>query len=500
MEAKPNPSDQLWALNLVDGIWEVGQGRTGGFPTERRAHVAGVGSLVFLAANQSQVDRAVTGVIAAQRAWQQVGAWGRSDSLKRAATKLRASATALAEVLMAEVGKTNSEALGEIENAARLLEFHAGSALRSMGRSFPTSRPRTQVATARLPLGTIACITPWNFPVNLACVKIAPALATGNGIVLKPSPEASVSTTRFVECIRDCLPSGLIALVHGDGDVGSLLVRHPRINGVTFTGSSAVGRKVAVAATSRGIPVQCEMGGSNSIAVMASADLDEAAVAVSNSAFLMAGQKCTAARKVLVHEQVANELVARIVSRLDAGQFAVGSPGNADTVVGPVISDQSSRRARQAVENVMAAGATLIWPKNGLAPVQPSESTLVQPTLLRSPDTSARAIHEEIFGPVLIVVPVTSVDHAIAVSNLGEYGLVSAIYTADLREAMTFTEQVQAGTVLVNQPTTGLDFNVPFGGWGDSAFGLPEQSDSALEAFTKVQTRYVTWPAGGRIE
>ena len=480
------------AMNLVGGAWEAGKADR---PAYTRASPFDAARADFEVPHASldQITRAVSGAAQAQREWSKLSVVERGDRLLAAAELLRTQVSELAEVLVDEVGKTVAEAQGEILNAARLFEFHAGSTLREKGTVLASGRPRTTVSVEWEPVGVVAAVTPWNFPVNISAVKLGPALAAGNGIVLKPALESAYTATAFVRLISGCFPDGLIGLVQGDGVVGEHLTGATGVDSVSFTGSTAVGRLVSAAAAARGIPSQCEMGGRNTIVVMLSADLDTAVPAIAASAFRMGGQKCTAAASVVVHTSIHNEVVRRLVHELDSGVFALGDPRQASTVVGPLISRHAVDQVSAAVADATDKGATLSWPTAGSLTDTGIDGAFVRPALLTEVTPAMEVFDSEVFGPVLIVIPVESVSGAVESANVGGYGLVSAIFTTDLGEAMHFSSRVAAGTVLVNQPTTGLDFHAPFGGWGLSGQGPTEQSDQALRAFMRPKTRYLSW-------
>lgn len=448
--------------------------------------------LVAIATGE-QIHRAVAGAITAQSEWTALSVVARADAISAAAARLREHTAELAALLTSEVGKTVAESTGEILNAARLLDFHSGSALRPLGAVVASARPSTTADIRWEPLGVVAAITPWNFPVNITTVKLAAALAAGNAVVVKPSPAAAATTTRYLELISECFPSGLIAVVNGDGTVGQDLITATGINAVTFTGSTKVGREVAATAARHGIPAQAEMGGKNVIVLLESADLDLAVPAVAQSAYRMAGQKCTAVGTLLVHDTVYDEVLRRLSAELSSGALNPGDPRQEATIVGPLISPASRDQVLAQVAAAVAEGARLVHPPEGLPAVADTRSATVPPVLLADVTPGMGVATDEVFGPVLAVIRVAGVQEAVTAANASGYGLVSAVYTADLAEAMAYSQEVKAGTVLINQPTTGLDYHISFGGWGKSGHGPTEQSDEALRAFMRPKTRYISW-------
>lgn len=478
--------------SLISGQWESAS--PGGKVLERRSPF-GPDAVAFVIPDVSteQLDRTVATAHRAQTEWRALSVVAQSDALATAAATMTANAEALADVLVAEVGKTRPEAVGEIQNAARVFQFHSGSVLRERGSVVKSARARTQVMVEWEPVGVVGAITPWNFPINLTAVKMAPALAAGNGFVIKPSSEAAATTTALIRLLAPIFPDGLVSIVNGGGAVGRAVVDHPGIDAITFTGSTHVGRQVAATAAARGVPFQCEMGGRNSIVIMDSADLDTAVPAAIASAYRMAGQKCTAASSLVVHESIVDEVVERITTELATDSMTLGDPRDASTVIGPLISAKAASQVTEAVDDAVAAGATLRWPLDSKLTVDGLEGSFIRPVLITDTTPDMNIAKEEVFGPVLTIVPVASVVEAAEAVNAAGYGLVSSIFTENLAEAMAFGDLAKAGTVLVNQPTTGLDFHIQFGGWGLSGQGPTEQADTALRAYMRSKTRYVSW-------
>ncbi|NJC23646.1 aldehyde dehydrogenase (NAD+) [Arthrobacter pigmenti] len=478
--------------SLISGRWE--SAAPGGDVLERSSPFApGAVEFVIPDVSTDQLDKTIATAHHAQAEWCAMSVVEQADALRSAAAAMRANVEPLASVLVAEVGKTKSEAIGEIQNAARVFEFHSGSVMRERGVVVKSARAHTHVMVEWEPVGVVGAITPWNFPVNLTAVKMAPALAAGNAFVIKPSSEAAATTTALIRLVAPLFPSGLLSIVNGGGTVGRAVVDHSGIDAITFTGSTAVGRQVAATAAARGVPFQCEMGGRNSIVIMESADLDVAVPAAVASAYRMAGQKCTAASSLVVDESIVEDVIERITAELATDSMVLGDPREASTVIGPLISTTAVDHVTKAVEEAVAAGATLCWPPDGKLTVDELEGSFIRPVLITGTTPDMDIAREEVFGPVLTIVPVASVVEASEAVNAAGYGLVSSIFTKDLAEAMTFSGLAKAGTVLVNQPTTGLDFHIQFGGWGLSGQGPTEQSDSALRAYMRPKTRYLSW-------
>lgn len=476
----------ITARHLVAGQWEDSDGSVSVHPSP----VAGRCATHAADATPSQIERALKVAGTAQRDWSATPPALRAHQLSTAARRLEYESEEIAPELTREVGKTLREARSEIENAVKLLKFFAGAALRPEGQQFPTARDRTVAVTACSPRGVVLVISPWNFPVNLTVLKLAPALATGNAVVVKPSPVTGKTVELVVRALAPSFPPGLIALLQGGGAVGGALVDGPEVAAVSFTGSTSVGRAIGCRVAARGIPYLAEMGGKNVLYIDRHANLDAAIDAALAGAFAMAGQKCTATGLLFVHADVADVVNAGIRLRGRDSRFSVGDPFEETTDIGPMISAAAARRVREIVAESVSEGAEPVWfdpPDTGL------DAPFSKPVVLFNVSGNARAYNEEVFGPVLSVVPVAGVDDAIIrIQKLG-YGLVSSIYTDDLHAALAFSRNAQTGTVLVNQPTTGLDHNVPFVGWGDSGLGTAEQSDAALDFYARSKTTYLSW-------
>jgi acyl-CoA reductase-like NAD-dependent aldehyde dehydrogenase len=477
---------ELVAHHLVAGSWEQPQGAR----DLHRSPVAARAGTILGDATQEQIQRALEGASIAQRDWSTVPPAARAARLAEAADHLAEGIDEIAAELSREVGKTLTESHGEIANAVKLLRFYAGSALRPEGKRFPTARHSTLAVTSRQPRGVVLVISPWNFPVNLTVLKLAPAIAMGNAVIVKPSPMASRTTELLLRALDPALPHGLVSLLHGGAAVGEALVDADEVVAVSFTGSTRVGRDIGHRLATRGVPYLAEMGGTNVLYVDRGADLEAALDSALAGAFAMAGQKCTATGILMVHCDVADVLISRIRERAKRPSFQVGDPFSEATVVGPMVSVAAAGRVAEIVAEATDSGVEAVW----FAGAAGGETgACFRPVALVNPSEKLRAYRDEVFGPVLSIVSVSDLDDAVSRINSLGYGLVSSIYTDDLAAAMSFSTQARTGTVMVNQPTTGLDHNVPFVGWGDSGFGSAEQSDAALDFYTEIKTTYLSW-------
>ena len=438
---------------------------------------------------------AVDAVLAAGAAlpgWAGLPAPSRGEILRAAGDILDTRAENIGRDLTREEGKTIGEAVREVRWAANILRYHAAQTLDPDGETLPSTRPTTHVFTKREPLGVITAITPWNFPVSIPAWKISPALAFGNTVVWKPAEIVPLSAVHFLSALVDAgLPAGVLDLVLGrSADVGDVIASHPGVNGVSFTGSTAVGRAIQARATSAGKKVQLEMGGKNPLIVLADADLDLAAEATARGAFMSCGQKCTSTGRVIVERSVLAGFLDRLTARADA--MKLGDPLEADTVLGPVSSGEQRSKVLGFIERARAEGAKTVTAE--ARPGSPADGYFVRPSVLVDVRPEQEVARDEVFGPVAPVIAVGSYEEAIAIANDTRYGLTASLFTTDLRRAMRFTRESQAGVVLVNQETAGVEYYAPFGGVKDSGAGSRERGNSARDFNTELKTVYVNFP------
>jgi aldehyde dehydrogenase (NAD+) len=437
-------------------------------------------------ASPSDVSGAVEYVAANYQEWAATPAETRADVLIRAADILAAQAENLTREIVREEGKTLAEAQIETRRTPQNLRFFAGEALRLTGETFPTS-DGSMVFTVRQPVGVVAAITPWNFPLNIPSRKLGPALAAGNGVVFKPSEVTPLVGQRLVEALLDAgVPSGALGLVHGHADVGKALVAHPQVDAVTFTGSTAVGQAIhrAVPATVR---TQLEMGGKNAVVVLEDADLDKAAAIIGKGAFGLTGQACTGTSRVVVHEKVADALLDRLMEQAQA--TVVGNGLEAGVTCGPLANEAQLAKYQHYLTVGGDDGGVLETPLTDKAP---TGGFFARPAIFTDVKTSSRLAQEEVFGPVIAFLSVSSYDEAVDVVNGTQYGLSAGIVTQDIARAIQFTRDVEVGVVKVNQSTSGLAMNAPFGGMRNSSTQtFKEQAGASMMAFyTHDKTAY----------
>jgi aldehyde dehydrogenase (NAD+) len=473
--------------NFIDGQWAG----SASCRTRERRNPADDRELLSTApdSDATDADEAVAAVAAGYHEWADRGPEARADVLNRAADILAARADELARELVREEGKTLSEALNETRRTPSNFRFYAGEAVRLSGQTFVTGDSNL-VFTSREPVGVVVAITPWNFPLNIPSRKLGPALAAGNGVVFKPSEVTPLVGQRIVEALLDAgLPAGAIALVHGGGAVGSALVSDKRVGAVTFTGSSAVGATIhrSMGPSRRS---QLEMGGKNPVVVLADADLERAADIVARGAFGLAGQACTGTSRMIVHDSIHDELVEHVASIARAKRIGNGLDPGVDC--GPLATEAQLVKVRDHVDAAKAAGARMLTGDEPLA-AGLEHGQFVRPIIFTDVDRSFRLAQEEVFGPVLAVLRVGSFDEAIEVANDTEYGLSASIVTRDIERALTFARRIESGVVKINQPTTGVASNAPFGGMKNSSTQtFKEQAgDTMMRFYTVDKTIYL---------
>jgi len=416
---------------------------------------------------------------AAGAAWAAAPALERVSALAAAADALAGAAGDVTDLMVREVGKPVTEAAAEVARGVGILRYYAQQVLDPDGETYPGPGPAALLLARRRPRGVAGLITPWNFPVAIPLWKTAPALAFGNGVVLKAASEATALALRLAELLSPTLPDGLFQVVPGGAATGTALIE--QADCVSFTGSVEVGRQVAIAATTRGIPCQAEMGGLNASIVLPDANLERAAATIAGAAMGYAGQKCTATSRAIVVGDPGpfTQALVAAVERLP-----VGDPADKGTVVGPVINEPARRAVVEAAEAAAAMGGRLL--AGGRA--GDGDGWFVAPTLVDRVSPDAAVAQEEVFGPIAVVLPAADEDEAVAVANGVRYGLVTSVFTRDLDRALAVAARLDTGMIRVNAPTSGVDFHAPFGGEKDSSFGPREQGKVAREFYTSTRT------------
>jgi alpha-ketoglutaric semialdehyde dehydrogenase len=467
--------------NLIAGEW-VGE------PQTERRNPARPDEVVAVSPSSSAetVSDAIAAAEAAQPAWGDMAPAARGAILMDAADILRQRHTDVAKDLVREEGKTLAEAKGEVRRAIDVLRYFGSAGWRLTGETTPSAFPNTLVYTRREPLGVIGLITPWNFPIAIPSWKLAPALVSGNTVVLKPADLTTLTAMNLVTALVDAgLPAGVLNLVTGRGSVvGEAIVNDDRVRAVSFTGSTEVGLGIQDAASRRRARVQLEMGGKNALVVMDDADIDATATLAAAAGFSLTGQACTATSRVFCTPKALGPFIEAM--RKQAERYQPGDGLEDGTLMGPVVSENQLETDLRAVRRAEKEGATVV------AGGQEPNGLFFSPTVLADVAPDADVIRNEVFGPVVAVAEVSDLDEAIARVNDSRYGLTAGIATTNLASAQHFAAKAHVGVVKVNRPTTGLDLNTPFGGTKDSSSNTwREQGPTAMEFYTWTKTVYL---------
>lgn len=477
-------------MTVTNGIYIAGRWQAGATEIENR-NPSDVSDLIGLygQASAAQLDEALDAARKAQAIWWRAGIQKRHDVLMAIGSELMARAGEIGEILAREEGKPLAEGKGEVYRAGQFFTYFAAEVLRNQGDLAESVRPGIEIDVRREPVGVVAIISPWNFPVATPAWKIAPALAFGNAVIWKPANLTPASACALTEIIvKQDIPAGLFNLVSGPGrDVGQRLVDSRAIDAISFTGSVPVGRGIAASAIANMIKVQAEMGSKNPMIVMDDADLDLAVTHAANSAFGGTGQKCTAASRLIIHEKIHDEFVGKLV--LAAQTFKVGHALQAGTQIGPVVSENQLKQNLDYVAIGKSEGAELLCGGERLE--RPTKGYFMAPAVFGATRNDMRINREEMFAPITCVIKAGSYDEALAIANDSEFGLTAGIMTQSLARSSHFRANMRAGCVMVNLPTAGTDYHVPFGGRGASSFGPREQGRYAAEFYTSVKTAYV---------
>ncbi len=470
--------------NFIGGEWVPPSGDS--FEVRNPADTDEVVGL-FPFASDDEVRAAISAAQDAQRAWGETPGPERGEVLYRAAQIIRRRADEMATDLTREEGKTLAESKGEVLRAADILNYFAGEGRRMGGETLPAETRNTLLYTARMPLGVVAIITPWNFPIAIPVWKIAPALISGNAVVFKPASQSPLTAIHLAEVFDEAgLPKGVLNVVTGSGaKVGNVLVTDERINGVSFTGSYSVGTGIYQKTAQRMLRTQLEMGGKNPLIVAADADLDKAVMLAARGGFGLTGQACTATSRVVVERAVAREFSERLTAY--ARSLKVGPGLDTASQMGPAVSRDQRDTDLEYIEIGQQEGAKMT--AGGADTVGNSRGHYVAPTVFEQVRPDMRIAQEEIFGPVIAILEAGDFEDAMQIADGIGFGLAASICTTDLRKALKFAERIEAGLVKVNQPTTGVPLHAPFGGFKMSSSGtFKEQGSTAVDFYTRIKT------------
>ncbi len=471
--------------NYIAGDWVAGDNCIENLNPSDLSDVIGE----YAQASSQQLDDALHAAKKAQLIWANSGLEKRYSALMAIGEELIARADELGQLLAREEGKPMAEGRGEIYRSGQFFTYYAAEALRQIGDTADSVRDGIEIDVRREPVGVVAIISPWNFPTATAVWKIAPALAFGNAVIWKPANLVPASAVALAEIIsRQDLPQGLFNLVMGSGGaVGQQLVESPMIDAISFTGSVDVGRHIAVSSVANFTRLQLEMGSKNALAVMDDADLDTAVACALNGAFGSTGQKCTASSRLVVHEHIHDEFVARLVEGAQA--MVVGHALQPETQMGPVASDAQLQANLANMQLASQEGGELLC--GGDRVERDTKGYYMQPAVFANTQNNWKVNQEELFAPMACVIKVGSYEEALATVNDTRFGLTGGIITQSLARATHFRRNIKSGCVMVNLPTAGTDYHVPFGGRGESSYGPREQGAYAREFYTVVKTAYI---------
>ncbi|CCD97266.1 aldehyde dehydrogenase; NAD-linked [Bradyrhizobium sp. ORS 375] len=475
--------------NFIAGEWVDGSGVTRNINPSNTNDVVGE----YAKADKAQTEKAIAAAKAAFPAWSRSTPQERYDALNKISAEILSRKEELGRLLAREEGKTLPEGIGEVARAGQIFAFFAGEALRLTGEKGASVRPGLDVEITREAVGVVGMITPWNFPIAIPAWKIAPALCYGNTVVFKPAELVPGSAHALSEIIaRSGIPAGVFNLVVGSGSVvGQTLLEHPDVAAISFTGSVGTGRKIAQACVLSN-PMkkfQLEMGGKNPLVVLDDADVKVAVEAAANGAYFSTGQRCTASSRLIVTEGIHDKFVEALTDRLKG--LVVDDAVKQGTHIGPVVDGNQLEQDQRYLKIGQDEGAKLAW--GGELLNRESPGFYMQPALFTEANNNMRIAREEIFGPVACVIRAKNYDEALAISNDTEFGLAAGVCTTSLKYASHFKRNSEAGMVMVNLPTAGVDYHVPFGGRKGSSYGAREQGSYAREFYTTVKTAY-TFP------
>ncbi|WP_309092092.1 aldehyde dehydrogenase family protein [Phenylobacterium sp.] len=440
---------------------------------------------------EAEVNAAVAAAKQAFPAWSDASPELRSDLLDKVGDTILKRREELGRLLSREEGKTLPEGIGETVRAGRIFKYFAGEALRRHGQNLDSVRPGVEIQTYRQAVGVYGLITPWNFPIAIPAWKSAPALAFGNTVVIKPAGPTPAIAAALAQIIHEAAeavgaPKGVFNMIFGPGAMGAKLVEHKDVDGISFTGSQTVGASVAEAAMKRQARVQLEMGGKNPLIVLDDADLDRAVMVALDGSFYATGQRCTASSRIIVADAIHDRFVEALAEKVAA--LRVGDALDPNTQMGPAVSEDQMETSYRYIDIAKSEGGRVVTGGGRLKLDNPG--WYVQPTLIADTHKDMRINCEEVFGPVASTVRVKDYDEALAVANDGDFGLSAGIVTTSLKYARDFQRRAKAGMVMVNLPTAGVDYHVPFGGIKKSSYGAREQGFAAIEFYTQTKTAY----------
>jgi len=477
-------------LNFIGGEWvSAAGGKT--FQSFNPADTRQIVATVALSGTED-VDRATAAARKAFPAWRGMPAPRRGEILFRAGELLSREKGRLGELVTREMGKVSAEGLGDVQEAIDIAFYMAGEGRRLQGETVPSELPGKDCKSLRAPLGVVALITPWNFPIAIPAWKIFPALICGNTVILKPSSDTPACAAALVELLEKAgIPPGVVNLVHGSGEMaGEYLTTHPEVNAVSFTGSSIVGEKLEGMLGKIHRPMATEMGGKNAIIIMDDADLTLALEGVLWGGFGTTGQRCTAASRLVIHEKIYDRFVEMLAEA--AARLRLGDGLEEDTDVGPIINERQQQKVLEYIRTGVSEGARLVTGGKPVTTGACAHGYFIEPTVFADVTPTMRIAREEIFGPVVSAIKCADLDEAISIVNDVGYGLSSAIYSRDVNKTARAEHDLETGIVYVNASTIGAEIQLPFGGWKHSGSGHPEAGGrgGAIDFYSRVKVVY----------
>ena len=471
--------------NFINGEWADGKATRENINPSDITDIVGT----YAQADEAQTNQAIAAARAAAPGWQAATPQQRADALEFVGAELLARKDEIGRLLSSEEGKPLPNGVLEVVRAAQIFKFHAQEALRQEGVFISSVRPGVEVTLSREPLGVVGLICPWNFPIAIPAWKIAPALAHGNTVVFKPADLVPGTAWALIEIMsRAAFPKGVVNLVMGRGSVvGQTMLDSKDVNAISFTGSVETGARVAAACAKRGAKYQLEMGGKNPLIVLDDAHLDSAVTAATDGAFYQTGQRCTASSRLIVERKIHDAFVEKMIATMKT--LKVDHALKDGTQIGPVVDENQLAQDLKYLDIGRREEAELAW--GGELLNRDTKGHYLSPALFVNTRNEMRINREEIFGPVASVIKVDSYDEALSVANDTSFGLSSGIFTSSLKAASHFRKHSAAGMVMVNLPTAGVDYHVPFGGRKASSYGAREQGRHAVEFYTTLKTSYI---------
>jgi aldehyde dehydrogenase (NAD+) len=477
--------------NFINGKWI----ESASTKTVENINPANTGDIIGTVkqATREEARAAVEAAAEAFHSWKRTPAPARGRIVGKTARLMEAAKEELAQILTHEEGKTISESRGELQRSINVAEFCAGESRRMNGETIFSELPSNFVYTIKQPLGVVACITPWNFPVAIPTWKIAPALVAGNSVVFKPATLTPATAVRIVQIFEEAgIPPGVLNLVLGSGsEAGDEIIGHPAVKAVSFTGSNPVGIRMYEQVSRRGAKCQCEMGGKNPVIILEDCDMDLAVENTAQGAFGSTGQRCTATSRAVVVNKIADEFVDRIAKR--AASMRIGAGLDPQAELGPSVDESQFKTVLEYINIGREDGATLMCGGDRATGNGLDKGYFVKPTVFDHVTPEMRIAREEIFGPVLSVMRVNDFEEAMQVANDTEFGLSSSIFTNDAARIFRFVDEIETGMTHINSPTTGGEAHVPFGGIKGTGIGDREQGSTALDFYTELKVVYVDY-------